>query len=209
MEAFRVVSTSGEETGSLELSESIFNIEPSTHAVHQAVTTYLAHQRQGNASTKTRAEVDRTGSKPRRQKGLGMARVGSLRSPLLVGGGVAFGPHPHRRQVKLPKKVGQLAVRSALTLRAKAGQIRLTEDLRLDEPKTKAVADMLSAVGVQGAKTLYLVGRPSLEVLKSCRNIPDLTIRSAKEVCTYDILDSDMVLITREGLKDIEERFAQ
>ena len=204
-----VLNAAGEETGTVRLPKSIFNVEPSRHAVYQAVTTYLTNQRQGNASTKSRGQVNRSGAKPRRQKGLGMARIGSLRSPLLVGGGVAFGPHPHGWRAKLPKKVGCLAVKSAFSLKAKEGRIRLLESLELDRPKTRAVADMLTALGLEQEKTLYLASNPTAQVLKSCRNIPNLTVRPAKDVCTYDILGSDTLLISKEGLKDIEERFAE
>ena len=209
MEATKILSLVGEEIGSIELSEAVFNVMPSEHAIYQAVTSYMVHQRQGNASTKTRSQVNRSGSKPRRQKGYGMARIGTFRSPLLVGGGVAFGPHPHPWKAKLPKKVRRLAVKSALSLKAKDGQIKVVEDLELDEPKTKVVADMLSALGLKEEKSLYLVSSPSPEILKSSRNISNLTVRRAKDVCTYDILNSDVLLISRNGLRDIEERFAQ
>ena len=194
----------GNVVGAIELPEAVFGIEPNQGALYYAVRGYLTNQRQGNASAKTRAEVNLTKRKMYRQKGTGRARVGTASSPIRVGGGVAHGPRPRTFRERVPKKVKRLALKSALSLRAAEGKVKAVEDISLDEPKTRRVADLLRAMEVYESKTLLLTGERDLVVAKSCRNLKAATALPASQATAYDVLLADTVVLTASALAQLE-----
>jgi large subunit ribosomal protein L4 len=169
------------------------------------VKSIMANRRQGTHKVKTRSEVRGGGKKPYRQKGTGHARQGSTRSPLMVGGGSIFGPEPRDYGLKINKKVKRLARRSALTNKAQDGGIVVVEDFVFDQIKTKQMAEILKNLGLESKKTLMLMPEHSETVVKSGRNIPRLNVVVADKASTYDILDSQTVLMQKAALKKIEE----
>ncbi|KXB97342.1 MAG: hypothetical protein AA908_07635 [Chlorobi bacterium NICIL-2] len=185
----------GEQRGTIELPDAVFNIEPHEHAMYLAVRVYLAHQRQGTHKTKTRQEVRGGGRKPWRQKGRGTARAGSIRSPLWVGGGTVFGPQPHKYTIAIPKKVNQLARRSALSCRAREGNIIVVDGIELEQPKTKLMAGVMKALGLEGTSTLMLVDAFNPTVLRAGRNLPYLDMMLADKVSAYHILSHRKLLL--------------
>ena len=191
----------------VQLPEDIFGVKPAEHAVYQAVKAYLANQRQGTASTKTRGEVQASGRKIWRQKGTGRARHGSVSAPIFVGGGVAFGPKPRSYKEKVPKKVRRLALKSALSAKAAEGEVVVVEDPKLEEPKTKTMVSLLRACGLEGRKVLFATGEHSEVLYKSCRNIPDLRFRYSENLCAYDVVWADVVVFTQSGLLRLKEVF--
>jgi large subunit ribosomal protein L4 len=202
----KVLNTKGTETGEVvTLNDDIFSVEVSEHAMYLDVKSILANRRQGTHKAKTRSEVRGGGKKPFRQKGTGNARQGSTRSPIMVGGGTIFGPQPRSYDQKVNKKVKQLARRSALSSKAKAGQIVVIEDFQLAEMKTKPVAEILKNLGLSGKKTLMLMPGHDVLVSTSGRNIPKLNVMVADKASTYDILDSQTVVLQKTALKKIEE----
>ncbi|OPX30826.1 MAG: 50S ribosomal protein L4 [Candidatus Latescibacteria bacterium 4484_181] len=203
--AVKVLTPEGREAGTVQLPEEIFGIQPHRHALWMAVKAYLTNRRQGTASTKGRSDVKASGRKPWRQKGTGRARAGTSASPIWVGGGVSFGPHPHSYHLKVTKKLKRLALKSALSLKAKEGQIIVIEEPSVSEPKTRKIVELLRAVGIEdGQKVLFLAGNKSDALTKSCRNLPYLRLKLAKDVCAYDLLDSKMLLLTKSGLEEIK-----
>jgi large subunit ribosomal protein L4 len=196
--------TSGEK---VTLSPDIFEIGPNDHAIYQAVTTYLANQRQGTHKTKTYGEVSGSGKKLWKQKHTGRARIGALRSPLWKGGGTIFGPQPHDYSRKLPKQVKQLARKSALSYKAKDGAIMVVEDFTFDTPKTKEIYAILKALEISGKKILLLVPKTDQSVVKSGRNIPRLNILEASKASTYAIVDTQMLLIQKSAVEILEKTF--
>ncbi|MCX8050717.1 MAG: 50S ribosomal protein L4 [Chlorobi bacterium] len=198
-----LLSQTGEQKGTIELPDAVFNIEPHEHSMYLAVRAYLAHQRQGTHKTKTRQEVSGGGRKPWRQKGRGTARAGSIRSPLWVGGGTVFGPQPHAYTVTVPKKVSQLARRSALSCRAQEGNIIVVESIELEQPKTKLMAAVMKALGVEGTKTLLLVDRFDPTVLRAGRNLPYLDMMLADKVSTYHILSHRKLILVPGAIETL------
>ena len=203
----KAFSSSGYALEPVVLPESIFGIRPAEHAIYQTVKAYLANQRQGTASTKTRGEVQGSGRKIWRQKGTGRARHGSITAPIFVGGGVVFGPKPRSYKEKVPKKVRRLALKSALSAKAREGAVVVVEDPALEEPKTKRMVALLRACGLEGSKVLFATGEHSEILYKSCRNIPDLRFRYAENLCAYDVVWADVVVFTQSGLAKVEEVF--
>ena len=191
-------STSGK---SVKLPPEIFEAEPNTHAVYLAVKVQNANLRQGTASTKTRSMVRGGGKKPWRQKGRGVARAGTIRSPIWVGGGRVFGPQPRDYTLKLPKKVKRLARLSVLSDKAKNNQITLVEDFKLDHPKTKEIVAFLQSLGVDKQKTLFLLSEFDPLIYRAGRNIPKLNIKVATTESTYDLLNCERLLIQEGALK--------
>lgn len=195
-------SNSGEQ---VDLPKSVFGAEPNDHAIWQAVTTQLANSRQGTAMTKNRSRVSGGGKKPWRQKGRGTARVGSIRSPLWVGGGRAFGPQPRDYSKSLNKKVKRLARISALSYKAREQKIQCIEDFNLESPKTKQMAGILKGLGLERIKTLLVLGEGNRTVWLSGRNIQHLTVREVSSISTYDIMNAEMLLIQKSALAKIKE----
>lgn len=190
-----LLTQTGQQRGTIELPDAVFNIEPNEHAMYLAVRVYLAHQRQGTHKTKTRQEVSGGGRKPWRQKGRGTARAGSIRSPLWVGGGTVFGPQPHRYTITIPRKVNQLARRSALSSRAREGNVIVVDSIVLEQPKTKYMAAVMRALGLEHTKTLMLVDQFDPAVLRAGRNLPYVDIMLADKVSAYHILSHRKLLL--------------
>ncbi|MGQ9643326.1 MAG: 50S ribosomal protein L4 [Ignavibacterium sp.] len=194
-------SKSGEK---IELSDSIFSVEPNDHAIYLDVKAYLANQRQGTHKAKERGEVRGGGKKPWKQKGRGGARAGTIRSPLWVGGGTIFGPRPRDYRQDLPKKVKQLARKSALSYKVKDEQLVVVEDFSFDKPKTKDFVNVLEALNLAGKKVLLLTGDYKPEVYKSGRNIPKVQILEAAKATTYDLLNNQILVMQKSAVNVIE-----
>ncbi len=190
----------GKVVGKADLDDGVFGVEPSEGAIYQAVRAYRTNQRQGTSATKTRGEVFLTKRKLYRQKGTGRSRAGSASSPIRVGGGVAHGPQPQFCQERLPKKVRQLALKSALSLKASTGAVKVVENITLDAPQTRRIAGMTRAIEVDNARALLLTDEPDANVAKSCRNIRGLEVRPVGQVCAYDVLLADAVIFTQGAL---------
>lgn len=201
-----VLKIDGTATGrNIKLEESIYGIEPNDTVIYEAVRAYMANQRQGNAKVKGRNEVRGGGKKAFKQKGTGGARRGSLRSPLLKGGGTVHGPKPHDYNVYMNKKQKQLARKSALAYKAKDNAIIVVEDFNFDEPKTKRFDAMLTALNVNGKKVLLLTNGTLVNVYKSGRNLPKVAILEANKPSTYEILHADVLLIQESAISEIEK----
>jgi large subunit ribosomal protein L4 len=187
------------------LPEATFDGTVSEDALHQVVTALLAHQRQGTAATKTRGYVRGGSRKPWRQKGTGRARVGTIRSPLWRGGSVVFGPHPRSYDVRIPRKVRRLAIRSALNARAAEGSLAVVEPLELEQPRTKEITGLLAGIGAEGSNVLFLTDGYKPNVYLSGRNIPGVVVCPWGEASAYDVVWSDLVLIEASALADKAE----
>jgi large subunit ribosomal protein L4 len=187
------------------LAPEVFEIKPNDHAIYQAVRSIQANQRQGTHKVKTRSEVRGGGRKPFKQKKTGRARAGTTRSGLWVGGGSIFGPQPHDYVVKLPAKVRALARKSALSYKAKDQAIVVVEDFTLEGPRTKELATVLKALSLAGKKTLLLTGKTDGALYKSGRNIPKLNVREADKASTYDILDTQVLLIQKSAVDVLQK----
>jgi len=197
-----VLDQAGKKVGEQELDPAVFAVQVNVPVMHQVVVAGLAAARQGSHSTKTRAEVSGGGRKPWRQKGTGRARHGSIRSPLWVGGGVAHGPKPRDYEQRVPKKMKRLALRSALTDRAREGRIKVVEGLSFDEPKTRDAVDALASLGTFG-NVLVVLPEPDEFVEKSFRNLPEVKIVYPGNLSTYDVLYADWLLFTRAALEGV------
>ena len=202
----KVFNMSGSEVGSIELNDNIFAVEVNTHVMHQAVVQYLANQRQGTQSALTRAEVRGGGRKPWRQKGTGRARQGSIRSPQWTGGGVVFAPKPRDYSFKLNKKVKRLALKSALTTKVNDSKLVVIDEIKLDEIKTKAMANVLKNVNV--GKALVVLEDDNKNAVLSARNIPTVKTASVSTINVYDILKYDSLVVTKSVVEKIEEVYA-
>jgi large subunit ribosomal protein L4 len=198
-------TSTGQAKGEVNLPEGAFGIEPNRHVMWEAVRNYLANQRQGTAKVKTRAEVSGGGRKPWRQKGTGRARAGTTRGPLWVGGGRAFGPKPRDYGYVLPKQTKRLALRSALSAKAQAGEVLVISDFRVTEPKTREVAQILKSLSLDEAKCLLVVPEHDAELARAGRNIPALTTRECRLLNTYEVLQAERLLIMESALAKIEE----
>jgi len=202
-----VYDMQGNEVDKITLSESVFGITPNKTVLHTAVVSYLANQRQGNQSTKTRSEVRGGGRKPYRQKGTGHARQGSTRSPHYRHGGIALGPKPRDYRVKLNRKVRRLAMLSALSTKVLEGNLIVVDSIEMDEYRTKTVVEMLSALGVEGKAMLVMPERDDF-VVRSASNIPGLKTALTNTMNVYDILNSGKFILTLDAVKLIEEVYA-
>jgi large subunit ribosomal protein L4 len=196
----QLYSATGEPAGEVALDPEVFGIEPNATVMHQVVTAQRAAARSGSASTKTRAEVRGGGRKPWRQKGLGRARHGSIRSPQWRGGGVTFGPRPRDYSQRTPRKMKRLALRSALSARAAEDQIKVLEGFDWDVPKTRAAVDLLATIGIEG-KALVVIGAGDATAERAFRNIPTVNTIGAGQLNTYDVLWADTVLFTSAALE--------
>ncbi len=207
MAQVQVYNQEGRKTSKLELADSVFGIEPNKDAMHLAVVSYLANQRQGTQSTLTRSEVSGGGAKPWRQKGTGRARQGSIRSPQWTHGGIALGPKPRKYKVELNKKVKRLAMKSALSSKVAAEEMMVVNKIELEGIKTKAVAEMLAKL--KSAKKALIVTSDADEVIyKSARNIEGVKVATVHTLCVYDILNCDSFIVLKDAAKKIEEVYA-
>ena len=202
-----VIDMTGNQVGEIELSDSVFGIEPNETVMHTVVINYLANQRQGTQSTLTRAEVSGGGRKPWKQKGTGNARQGSTRSPQWRHGGIAFGPKPRDHSYTLMKKVKRLAIKSAFSVKASAGEILVLDSLNFDGIKTKDMAAVLKAIGVD-KKALIVLPNVNENVIKSARNIPGITTAQINTLNVYDVLNHDKFIIVKDAVAGIEEVYA-
>lgn len=199
-----VLNVSGQQVGEIELSDNVFGVKVNRHVLYEAVKNYLANQRQGTQSAKTRSEVRGGGRKPYRQKGTGRARQGSLRSPNFVGGGVVFAPKPRDYSYKLPKKVKRLAMKSALSSKVENGEIIVLEELVMDAPKTKDMVNILKNINTV-KKSLIVLGEKDENVVKSARNIPGVKTILVNNLNVYEILKYDTFVVTKDAAQRIEE----
>ena len=194
-----------ETTKKVDLKKDIFGIEPNDHAIYLDVKQYLANQRTGTSKTKERGEITGSRRKIRRQKGSGMARVGDIKNPIFRGGGRTFGPKPRDYDNKLNKKVKRLARKSALTYKAKDNNIIVLEDFTLDTPKTKEYLNVLTNLEQTDNKTLMILPETNKNVYLSSRNIKKAKVVRASDLCTYDIMNANKLLVLESSVKEIEE----
>ena len=197
-------SKSGE---TVKLLPEIFEIAPNDHAIYRAVRVYLDNQRQGTSKVKTRSEVRGGGRKPFKQKHTGQARQGSSRSPVLTGGGSIFGPQPRDYSTSLPAKMKKLARKSALSQKAKLGQIRIVEDFSFPAPKTSEMVTILEALALQTTSTLLLMPKNDSNVVKSGRNISRLNVMEADKASTYDLVNNHTLLIQKSAVEVLQNTF--
>lgn len=202
-----VYNIAGEQTGELELNDNVFNVEVLDAVLHQAVMMQQANQRQGNASTKTRGFVRGGGRKPWKQKGTGRARSGSTRSPIWVGGGTVFGPHPRSYAFSMPKKARRLAIKGALTAKLQDGELTVLEKIEFAEPKTQNAVAMLKNLKSE-KKALIITADQDDNVEKSSRNIPGVKTITSMGLNVVDLLYHDKVFVTKSAVAKIEEVLA-
>jgi large subunit ribosomal protein L4 len=197
-----ILNTKGEKTGrTIELPEEIFGIEPNDHVIYLAVKQYQAAQRQGTHKVKTRMEVKGSSKKLHKQKGTGGARKGNLRNPLYKGGGTIFGPKPHKYDIKLNRKVKDLAKMSALAYKAKENAIVVMEDVNMEAPKTKAFAGILKSLNVGKNKALFVIPEYNDNIYLSLRNVEGVNGSVLSDMNTYDILDANVLVMTEKAAK--------
>ena len=194
-----------ETTKKVDLKKNIFGIEPNDHAIYLDVKQYLANQRTGTSKTKERGEITGSRRKIRRQKGSGMARVGDIKNPIFRGGGRTFGPKPRDYDNKLNKKVKRLARKSALTYKAKDNNIIVLEDFTFDTPKTKDYLNILNNLEQANSKTLMVLPEANANIVLSSNNLKKSKVVMASNLCTYDIMNANTLLILEGSVKEIEE----
>jgi large subunit ribosomal protein L4 len=201
-----VLNSKGKKTGrSVELPEDIFGVEPNDHVIYLAVKQYLAAQRQGTHKVKTRAEVQGASKKLHRQKGTGGSRKGNIRNPLYKGGGTIFGPKPHSYDIKLNRKVKDLAKISALAYKAKENAIVVVEDITMDTPKTKTFMDILGSLKVADKKSMFIIPEYNESLQLSMRNVPSVLGVLLSDINTYDIVNSEVLVLTESAAKIFSE----
>ena len=197
-----ILNTKGEKTGrTVELPEEIFGIEPNDHVIYLAVKQYQGAQRQGTHKVKTRMEVKGSSKKLHKQKGTGGARKGNLRNPLYKGGGSIFGPKPHKYDIKLNRKVKDLAKMSALAYKAKANAIVVLEDVNMDAPKTKTFSTILKSLNIGRQKALFVIPEYNDNMYLSLRNVQGVSGTLLSDMNTYDILNANVLVLTESAAK--------
>ena len=201
-----VLNTQGQKTGrTVELPEEVFGIEPNDHVIYLAVKQFQGAQRQGNHKVKTRAEVKGSSKKLHKQKGTGGARKGNLRNPLYKGGGTVFGPKPHAYDIKLNRKVKDLAKISALSYKAKENAILIVEDITMETPKTKELVTVMGALNIANKKTIFVLPEYNDNVYLSTRNVPNVTSTLLADINTYEIVNADVLVLTENAAKIFAE----
>lgn len=202
----QIINISGKKTTKkAKLNDEIYGIEPNDHAIYLDCKQFLAHQRQGTHKSKERAEIARTTKKAFRQKGTGGARRGSMKSPLVRGGGRVFGPTPRDYTFKLNKKLKKLARMSALTYKAKENGITVLEDFTFEAPRTKNYSELLKNLNFSGKKTLLVLAEPNKNIYLSSRNLKGVKVVTASELNTYDILNAGNLLLSESSVGAIEK----
>ena len=201
-----VLNMEGKKVKDIELSESVFGVDVNDVVVHSALVNYLANQRQGTQSTKTRAEVRGGGRKPWRQKGTGRARQGSIRAPQWIKGGIALGPKPRSYKYAIPKKMRQLALKSVLTSKVQEGNLVVVDKLELNEIKTKEMVKVLNNLKVN--KALVMLNEKNLNVQASARNIENVKTTLVSTMNIFDLLKYDSLVVTEDAVKKLEEVYA-
>ena len=207
MAKFDVLDMNGKKVSTIELSDAVFGMTPNEKVMHAAVVNFLANQRQGTQSTKTRSEVSGGGKKPWRQKGTGRARQGSIRSPQWTHGGIALGPKPRDYSYRLNKKVKRLAMVSALSAKAQAGEMVVIDKIEAAEYKTKTVAAMLKAVDAT-KKALIVTPVVDEKLVKSAANLAGVSTTVVGQINTYAVLNGGKLVISADAAKKLEEVFA-
>ena len=202
-----VYNMQGKKVSDVELSEAVFGIEPNENIVHSALVNYLANQRQGTQSTKTRAEVSGGGRKPWWQKGTGRARQGSIRAPQWIKGGIALGPKPRSYSYRINKKEKQLAIRSLLSAKVLDNELTVVDKLEVEEAKTKVMAKALTDLKVEG-KTLIILADRNDNVLRSSRNIEGVKTIELNTINVFDLLNCNKLVLPLDTVKKLEEVYA-
>ena len=202
-----MLNMAGEAVGDIELNDSVFGIEVNEFAVHEVIKNYLANQRQGTQSAKTRGEVRGGGRKPFRQKGTGRGRQGSLTSPSHIGGGVVFAPKPRDYSYSVPKKVKRLAIKSVLTSKVQENEIIVLDSLSFEAPKTKDMVNVLKTIKA-AKKAIIVMDEKDENVIKSAANIPGVKTTLVSTMNTYEVLNATSFIVTKEAVKKIEEVYA-
>jgi len=206
----KVLDFNGKDTGrKVQLSDSVFAIEPNNHAVYLDVKQYLANQRQGTHKAKERAEVAGSTRKIKKQKGTGTARAGSAKNPLFKGGGRVFGPRPRSYSFKLNKNLKRLARKSAFSIKAKESNIIVLEDFNFETPSTKNFINVLKALGLDNKKSLFVLGDANKNVYLSSRNLQASNVVTSSELSTYAILNANNVVLLEGSLEAIEENLSK
>lgn len=206
----KVLDFNGKDTGrKVQLSDSVFAIEPNNHAVYLDVKQYLANQRQGTHKAKERAEVTGSTRKIKKQKGTGTARAGSIKNPLFKGGGTIFGPRPRSYSFKLNKGLKRLARKSAFSIKAKESNIIVLEDFNFEAPNTKNFINVLKALGLENKKSLFVLGESNKNVYLSSRNLKASSIVNSSELSTYAILNANNLVLLEGSLELIEENLSK
>ena len=206
----KVLDFNGKDTGrKVQLSDSVFAIEPNNHAVYLDVKQYLANQRQGTHKAKERAEVAGSTRKIKKQKGTGTARAGSAKNPLFKGGGTVFGPRPRSYSFKLNKGLKRLARKSAFSIKAKEANIIVVEDFTFETPNTKNFINVLKALGLENKKSLFVLGDSNKNVYLSSRNLKGSSVLSNSELSTYAILNANNLVLLEGSLEGIEDNLSK
>ncbi|CAM3678186.1 50S ribosomal protein L4 [Flavobacterium chungbukense] len=206
----KVLDFNGKDTGrKVQLSDSVFAIEPNNHAVYLDVKQYLANQRQGTHKAKERAEVTGSTRKIKKQKGTGTARAGSVKNPLFKGGGTVFGPRPRSYSFKLNKNLKRLARKSAFSIKAKESNIVVLEDFNFEAPNTKNFINVLKALGLENKKSLFVLGESNKNVYLSSRNLKASSVVTSSELSTYAILNANNLVLLEGSLELIEENLSK
>ncbi len=206
----KVLDINGKDTGrKVQLSDSVFGIEPNNHAVYLDVKQYLANQRQGTHKAKERAEVAGSTRKIKKQKGTGTARAGSRKNPLFKGGGTVFGPRPRNYSFKLNKALKKLARKSAFSIKAKESNLLVIEDFNFDAPNTKKFVNVLKALGLENKKSLFILGDTNKNVYLSSRNLQGSNVVTNSELSTYAILNANNLVLLEGSLEGIEENLSK
>ena len=206
----KVLDINGKDTGrKVQLSDSVFGIEPNNHAVYLDVKQYLANQRQGTHKAKERAEVAGSTRKIKKQKGTGTARAGSAKNPLFKGGGTVFGPRPRSYSFKLNKNLKRLARKSAFSIKAKESNIIVLEDFNFETPNTKNFINVLKALGLENKKSLFVLGESNKNVYLSSRNLKASSVVTNSELSTYAILNANNLVLLEGSLEGIEENLSK
>ena len=204
------INKEGKKTGrTVELPEEIFGIEPNDHVIYLAVKQFQGAQRQGTHKVKTRMEVHGSSKKLHKQKGTGGARKGNLRNPLYKGGGTIFGPKPHKYDIKLNRKVKDLAKMSALAYKAKENAIMVLEDVNMDTPKTSAFTSIMKNLNISGKKTLVVIPEYNDNLYLSLRNVPTVSGTLLSDLNTYDILNANVLVLTESAAKIFSDDIAE
>ena len=198
---FEVLNIDGSKGSTINLDDNVFGIEPNHHVVHQAVTSELSNSRQGTHSSKNRSAVRGGGKKPWNQKGRGVARAGTIRSPLWKGGGVVFGPEPHKYTKKTTKKMRRLARRSILSDKAKNGKLIVIDDIILKEPKTRLLFSLLESLKLSDSKITLLVDSEKSNLFLAARNLPNVYLVESISASAYDLIDCDIIVAEKSGLE--------
>jgi large subunit ribosomal protein L4 len=206
----KVLNINGKETGrTVQLSDSVFGIEPNKHAIYLDVKQYLANQRQGTHKAKERAEVAGSTRKIKKQKGTGTARAGSKKSPVFKGGGTIFGPRPRSYSFKLNKTLKRLARKSAFSIKANESNIIVLENFQFESPNTKNFINVLKSLGLEDKKSLFVLGESNKNVYLSSRNLKTANVLSNTELSTYAILNANNLVLLEDSLEGIQENLSK